>query len=89
MNIIDAIKSGKRFKRDPYEFSRIEHWVGEDGYILITQNEILADDWELESEKIELTWNAVSRAIGLSSEISHDNLGAEKAYIKEQLGFKD
>ena len=57
MNIIDAIKSGKRFKRPtPYgpwfiiSGQSINDEYGNIGYLL-TADDVLSDDWEVEEEK--------------------------------------
>lgn len=60
MNIIEAIKSGKPFKkpiwpsfRKPLEPNELVH---------INRDEFLREDWEIEEEKIEITRERLSTA---------------------------
>jgi hypothetical protein len=55
MNIIDAVKSGKPYKRRHHGcwFDKTNHWRGDD---------ILATDWEIEERKIEITENEFEEA---------------------------
>jgi hypothetical protein len=52
MTIIEAIKSGKKFKREI-----CERWLLEtkNSAILFSVGDILADDWEIEEPRIEIT----------------------------------
>ena len=58
MNIIEAIKSGKSFKRtgeDEYIHVGFFKRQGSGDIIEIQEEDLFADDWEIEEEKIELT----------------------------------
>ena len=67
MNIIEAIKSGRPFRR-PDRHGWIEvhdnglRWVNQGG-ITITLKDILADDWEIQEPSVTITanqfWNAI------------------------------
>lgn len=65
MNIIEAIKSGKKFKRKTH----INHrWMGaNESDLLFEIEEILADDWEIEDTAIKITsrqfWDAYVKAL--------------------------
>lgn len=57
MNIIEAIKSGKMFRRN----SKLNDWylpnISEQRDISdITYGDVLADDWEVQEETIEITY---------------------------------
>lgn len=53
MNIIEAVKSGKRFKRKSWDGP----WCTKDDVSALSLQswEILADDWEVEEKKVEIT----------------------------------
>jgi len=62
MNIIEAVKSGRRFKRkhwdkSSYLFANKNSSLGtisrETGQIIFLESDILANDWEIEPEVIE------------------------------------
>lgn len=59
MNIIEAIKSGKRFKRKIW--NRKFHSANDLPTLL--SEDIVADDWVIEEQKIELSWNEIEKAI--------------------------
>lgn len=51
MNIVEAIKSGKRFKRSTdttYRDSQQYHYKSDPAFYLLHIEDILADDWEVE-----------------------------------------
>lgn len=52
MNIIAAVKSGKRFRREGYN-----NWFpfNADHYNSVSKQDILATDWEIEERKVEIT----------------------------------
>jgi hypothetical protein len=55
MNIIDAIKSGKRFRR--IEWS-IHDWIAHDRNDLparLSRSDIIASDWEVENQPVTIT----------------------------------
>lgn len=61
MTIIEAIKSGKRFKRknDPIGFSKFSDFFMScgpmNGHFAFRESDLLADDWEIEEKKVEVT----------------------------------
>ncbi len=77
MNIIEAIKSGKRFKR----IGRALFGSVQPYYSL---EEILASDWELEEEKAEVTKNQIFEVLSLYAE---EKIGIREAL--RHLGFKE
>lgn len=67
MTIIEAIKSGRRLRRkDKPSFITIDS-PDAPGYYTITLeiNDLLADDWEIEEEKVTVTREQVALAMGL------------------------
>jgi len=55
MNIIEAIKSGKRFRRKAWN---IDDWVSQDRDDLplrFTRGDVKADDWEVEEKPVTIT----------------------------------
>ena len=99
MNLIEAIKSGKRFKRKAYsKFHKCDDTCSE-GF---TRTEVLADDWEIENEKIEITKDQLKNAIhkSLSNDTKDGHLvllaaGGKLTFddwvferLFEELGFK-
>lgn len=58
MNIIEAVKSGKPFKRPGYV-----NWSSPDAAIEVMPHEILATDWEIEERKIEITESEFDEAV--------------------------
>ncbi len=62
MNLIEAVKSGKRFRRK-------DHWGWVDletVVIGIAKSDILATDWEIEERKIEITESELEAALEAS-----------------------
>ena len=55
MDLISAVKSGKRFKR-----KQILCWTS--SALTVDREDILADDWEIEEEKITITKEEFKRA---------------------------
>jgi hypothetical protein len=62
MNIQEAIKSGKKFKRKgtPHFLSHPDVKHGE--FIMIRLNDFFAEDWEVEEKKITATESEFKRA---------------------------
>lgn len=57
MNIIEAIKSGKRFRRKSWKANEMT-WISQDLGDLplqLTRGDIVADDWELKEEPVTIT----------------------------------
>lgn len=93
MNIISAIKSGKRFthpNRSILESSEVIHvdrWIrsNQDCYSF-TREEILSEEWIIEEEKIEITRSQLSDA-WIKSVWRDDKKGSFELFLME-LGFK-
>ena len=60
MNLIEAVKSGKRFKRKTHTLwnDNLPDTIYEFSY-----RSILADDWEIEERKIEITESEFDKAL--------------------------
>lgn len=97
MNIIDAIKSGKRFRRKPYGIWRqVEESYISDDYgnkpSLLNVEDILAIDWETEEKKHLMSRRDLldMYALGLEhAELyrSHSDRGTQLAIILMNKGF--
>lgn len=96
MNLIDAIKSGKQFRRKSQPNQ--DFWFRPMDTHSFTQDEIIAEDWEVEEEKIEITWTELSEKYNSAWnkfycaygwEISHDRFtpGLFEEYLKKELGL--
>lgn len=64
MNVIEAIKSGKRFKRRSEKA-----WMSDDQLYNYVKEDIIADDWEIEIQPVTITradfdaaWDKAHRA---------------------------
>lgn len=103
MNLIEAMKSGKRFKRKNndkwsqcFEPKTGPHtdlvgcgYFVHDGEfsssINLYYSDLVADDWEIEEEKIELTWKQIENVIAnYVTDFNYDLTNA-----REDLGFKE
>lgn len=51
MNIIDAIKSGKRYRRKTFHTT----WFSVSDVVSWAQSDILADDWEIEEVRVTIS----------------------------------
>jgi hypothetical protein len=60
MNIIDAIKSGKRIKRSMWP--EFKHYENHYGAKYTAREDILADDWEIESHRVTITREQFNKA---------------------------
>jgi len=82
MTLREAIESGRKIRR-----STIPNFK-ESNIILYSHNDVLADDWEIEPEKILLSAAEVEKAVNLySSNFQDANHSME--YVLKDLGFKD
>lgn len=91
MNIIEAIKSGKRFRRsnqlkDWYQASNT--YANDRSISNLLQSDILADDWEIEEEKIEITKAQLKVAVNYAL-IHMTGLRPIHETIAKELGFKE
>lgn len=89
MNIIEAIKSGKRFKR-----KREVRWVEDPRLQPYHFHEVIADDWEIEEKKVEITkgqfWHAYAVARKLVDEYASDrNFVPVVEIMVKELGLED
>ena len=91
MNIIEAIKSGKRFKR-----AKNSVWIGpkeaQDLVRNIDYASLLADDWEVEEKKITITESAFEDAWDRAYQTSrlYDSQGRVylfKSLVARELGL--
>jgi hypothetical protein len=95
MNIIDAVKSGKYFRRRGDE-AWIGNWDGKFSNGYFRPQDILATDWEVEEERLDLSWKEIKAAVtsgiiqykGCITDAYHD-LAKQERHIKSQLGFKE
>lgn len=73
MTLIEALKSGRPFKRKGDRFwcvapdtLEIPHEDG-DGQTIVKRQDILVDDWEIQDKKVEITrtefWEAVNKVL--------------------------
>jgi hypothetical protein len=62
MNIIEAIKSGKPFKRKDWQ-----HYYAPNGRYLFFSDAVLADDWEVEDTSFTVTERELRNAFGESN----------------------
>lgn len=105
MTLQEAIKSGKRFKR-LCETPRSWRTTGRYGIqysteridIVLSTDDILAEDWEVEEKKIEITKSQLLKAIDVllhkatfihSYGNSTTSIANFKAELADWLGFKD
>lgn len=99
MNIIEAIKSGKRFrpKDNDGEWYFVDRGSikaqidGLDAINVFMHTSLLDSEWEVEEEKKELSWNEIEKAFDPYSD-SKDGLlrfSFDLAPVKQRLGFKE
>jgi len=88
MNIIDAIKSGKPFKRT----NIIMDWLKANRYdeiLGLSVFDIIADDWEIQEKQITISESQLEDVIKQSL----IKLGSSSSnfieHIKKELGFKN
>lgn len=62
MNLIEAIKSGKRFRLQGDKTWYPSRYFGI-GISFLSYEPIIADDWEVEEEKIEITEEMLKRCL--------------------------
>jgi hypothetical protein len=94
MTLIEAIKSGKRFKRECFqEFLSMKHEKisFENGidltFVTLREKDYLADDWILEEKEITITESQLEDVIKQSL-IKHGSSSSNFIeHIKKELGF--
>lgn len=62
MNLIEAVKSGRPFKRRSYNCFIVSR-TDSMGPLELSRQDILADDWEVEEEKKEFTRTRIYEAV--------------------------
>lgn len=92
MNIIEAIKSGRVFKRPKSkQLNKIE--LDSEDYYTILIKDLIAEDWEIEEEKIEITKDQLKKAFAKSCcQINIDEVSIptyDLRILAQELGFKD
>jgi hypothetical protein len=63
MNLIEAVKSGKRFRRAVSPKGFDQPWYGQNKSYLFEHHDILATDWEIEERKIEITESQLNQIL--------------------------
>lgn len=103
MNLIDAVKSGKAIRRkgkdtwlsrEPGGFNTIRGYMSADFFLseaVIKIEDILANDWEVEDEKISLSWDEIEKAVVFATKRTRhgaiDCIDANR--MKKELGFNE
>lgn len=85
MNIIEAIKSGKPFRRKDINM----HWIDRKDYgdfFTVSFESIVLDDWEVQEKTIAITESQFDEAWGKYSELDRNHEDV-KQDIKKELGF--
>lgn len=83
MNIYEAIKSGKRFRRPLWEA-----WITLDmGYIQLHRLNALATDWEVEEREVTLTESQINDTF-LKIYGTNPNFTSKWVMFLEALGFR-
>jgi hypothetical protein len=81
MNIQDAVRSGKLFRRKGHST-----WYIPACNPIFSTDMVLATDWEVQEERRELSWEEIKAAIS-------DNYSGlfwyKESEMKSQLGFKE
>lgn len=87
MNIIEAVKLGKPFRR-----KGMKAWYRKqdlDSGIYFYSKDFLEEDWEVYEEKLELSWEQIKKAINDSHIENGANGQKFMSGIKEKLGFSN
>lgn len=83
MNLIEAIKSGRPFKRANDTSYYYEYITADYTACMFNRNDVLAEDWEVREEVRTLTWSQVEAAMHVYG--MRDLTGT----FKQMLGFKE
>jgi hypothetical protein len=84
MNLLEAIKSGKRFKRphwDIYYSSQMEE------ELQLSIEELLAEDWEVELKKVTITEEDFNKAVARTGNLYHQDQWYWADALKKELGL--
>lgn len=97
MNIIEAIKSGKRFRRQVSVTEGNPNWwtpVGEFGQFKTSVEDVLADDWEVEEMEIKITSSDFEKArqqvatrINKNNNFGYVHISEYLDELKKELGL--
>lgn len=88
MTIQEAIKSGRKFKRESHSDS-VNYYDSLHLYLGLTIDDILATDWEIEEEKIEISRSQLNDAFIKSKAATANQTSTLMLYeIAKHLGFK-
>jgi hypothetical protein len=91
MNIIEAVKSGKRIKRKGWPNKNC--WAQRDGYRMyrILEEDLLADDWEVEEKQVTITESDFSAALARTNNsfsiYAGPNICEYLGQLKKELGL--
>lgn len=85
MDIISAIKSGKRFR-----LNEIDWLDNDDGDYCFTRDQLLSEKWETEKQKIELSWEQIEGAVIKNICFSKSDMTGlfDSEKTKKELGFE-
>ena len=86
MNILEAIKSGKRFRRPIWI---IYYSANQEEFFELTDEDILATDWEVEEEDVKVTITAAEfdAAVQKLSHKYYINMWYWADDVKKELGL--
>ena len=91
MNLIDAVKSGKSFKRPEwrhfYSAPAQLLFTVEDIRLQLTIEDILADDWEVEEKQITITESDFNKAVVKTGNLYYQDQGYWADALKKELGL--
>lgn len=87
MNIIESIKSGRRFRRISWQTN---NWISQDLghlHLRLTRDDIVADDWEVEQTVVTITREQFDQAWDENIPIG-ESYGETMRYLfAKALGF--
>lgn len=91
MILQDAIRSGKRFRRRGEQFfcyKPIDPHTSEQVYLI---RDILAEDWEIEEERVEITAGQLKTALNNAYYQCHEVNRHQSLFqaLSKELGFKN
>ena len=82
MNLIEALRSGKRFKR-----SSRNDWLMPHINYEFTSLEVLAEDWEVEVKKVTITEEDFNKAVARTGNLYHQDQWYWADVLKKELGL--
>ncbi len=91
MNLIEAVKSGRRFKRPDWHGMWRVDFADTEYTFPLTADDILADDYEVEELEVTITSSTFDKAANKVREElfykENDVLGAYLPILKKELGL--